>query len=135
MISSVKAEDIWFKEVKPFIEEVVLLQCQSDDILTDKLIRAVRHVDCDILDGKPFATRVNELSKVLTSESYYENSPLRKATQTERDLVRQLGEKFVMLDKIERSQQPVQAPNKPEPTSQRLPNRETDVTDMYKRID
>lgn len=134
MINSVKAEDIWFREVKPFIEDVVLLQCQSDDILTDKLIRAVRHIDCDILDGKPFAARVNELSKVLTSDSYYENSPLRKATQNERDLVRQLGEKFVMLEKVERSQH-IEPQSKPTPTSQRLPNRETDVADMYKRID
>lgn len=136
MSMKLTAQEIWEQEVRPFIMDDLLKVCKTDDVLTDKLLALVNHVDDDLRDGRSILTRIEPMAKVLNLDSYYQNSALRRATETERAKVRELAGSLSMLLSVARNEAKFKQRQPKEvietPTSPRLPNREFDVCDLYK---
>lgn len=136
MSMKLTAQEIWEQEVRPFIMDDLLKVCKTDDVLVDKLLALVNHIDDDLRDGRSIYTRIEPMTKVLNLDSYYQNSALRHATETERSKVRELASSLSMLSSVARNEakfkqrQPKEVQETPE--SPRLPNREFDVRDLYK---
>ena len=130
MIVDLKAVELWNENVRPYIIDTVLDQCKTDDILIDKLNILVDHVDQDVKRGVSFVRRFDQMNTVLNSTSYYDNS-LKRAKESECDLVRELGRRIEMLVKVA-SKERVAPVEEVKSESVRLPNLPKDVRDLYK---
>lgn len=126
------ATELWEENVRPYIQEVILVECRTDDVLTNKLNLLVDYVEQDMKRGVSFAERLDQLNKVLNSDSYYDNA-LKRAKEVECEKIRELGRRIAMLYSVARKERSFKA-EKVTVESQKLPNRPTDVRDMYKPV-
>lgn len=133
MVINLNATELWTDNVRPYIQETVLMECRTDSVLTDKLNILVDHVDQDIKRGASFTGRLEQLNAVLNSDSYYDNA-LKRAKEVECEKVRELGRRIAMLYSVSRKERPEEVQTV-KVESQKLPNRLTDVRDMYKPIE
>lgn len=137
MIVNLSVTELWTENVRPYIQDTILPECRTDDVLASKLMILVDHVDQDIKRGVPFIARLEQMNKVLNSDSYYDNA-LKRAKETECEKIRELGLRINMLYTVGRKESIVSSNTPVEEekvTSQKLPNRPTDVRDMYKPIE
>lgn len=132
MVFGLTTQEVW-DEVSAYISEVIIPTCQSDDILTNKLEQLVLQVERDLTEERDITPRLTVLSTVLNSHSYYENSALKRATDSERKAVRELGVKIEFLLQTTR-QQPHLIPVKEVIQSVSLQKRGGDVRDLYQPL-
>ena len=137
MSMKLTANEIWSQEIRPFILDDLFKTYKTDDVLIEKLTDLVNHVDGDIRDNRNILERIEPFAKVLNLDSYYQNSALRRATETERAKVRELASMLSMLQTVAKTEAKFKQRQKVEevveaPKSQRFPNREFDVRDLYK---
>ena len=137
MSMKLTANEIWSQEIRPFILDDLFKTCKTDDVLIEKLTNLVNHVDGDIRDQRNILERIEPFTKVLNLDSYYQNSALRRATETERAKVRELASMLSMLQTVAKTEMKFKQRQRinPEevveaPKSQRFPNREFDVRDL-----
>lgn len=91
------AQQIWEKEVKPFVTQVYW-NFKADEILVRELESLINHIDTDITAGRSFTARIEQVTKVINNPRYYD----RFRNPADEQTVKELAEKLRTLIQVAR---------------------------------
>lgn len=126
------SKTIWEEEIRD-LAILVRDTCKTDPNLTKTLETLIKYVDSDTAYGINFAERIEPLSKILNSQTYYANVH-RNTPEAELTKLRELTPLVTMLHKIARHELNSIKPALEEKASfERLPNSPF-TADNYKPV-
>ena len=88
---NVSAGEFYFNKVRPFMQDM-LLKCKSDGELIRTLEKVTNAADTFIIrkDYENFMESFDVLQVGITDRNYFSNGPMRKASEEEKQMVRDL---------------------------------------------
>lgn len=109
----VSAYDFYFKKVRPFMQEM-LLKCKTDGELLRTLEKVMNAGDslCMKKDYVRLMEEFEVLETAINDKNYF-NGVMKKAPETEREMVRELAVKITDLRMIAKCEEPYVESEKP----------------------
>lgn len=102
----ISAGDFYFGKVRPFMNEM-LLKCKTDGELIRTLEKVINAADplCNKSDYQSFIEEFDTLEVAITDKNYF-NGVMKKAPETEKEMVRELITKITDLRMLVKCEQP-----------------------------
>lgn len=124
------AKSIWQEEVRDLAVDVAK-NCKTDNNLTYFLESMITKVDGDVLVNRPFHDRLEGVSKVLSSTSYYVNA--HKTTDPDEvKKIKDFASKLLTLTNISEYELKTHTPEVEEVVEvKRLPNTQATIESVY----
>ena len=104
----ISTNEFYFEKVRPFMQDM-LLKCKTDGELIRTLEKVMNAADsfCIKKDYESFMSSFDTLETAITDKNYF-NGVMRKAPETEKEMVRKLIEYITDLHMLVKCEKPIE---------------------------